>query len=79
LKTTTEREPDVIRIQEFAARLRISIWTARQWAYRGKITSVKAGKHLLIPTREVGRLIAENTRPRLIDGDRDHAAGSSAV
>lgn len=79
MRGTIEHEPDVIRIQEFATRLRISIWTARQWAYRGKIASVKAGKHLLIPTREVGRLIAENTRPRLIDGDREHAAGPSAV
>jgi excisionase family DNA binding protein len=65
MRPATEHEPDVIRIQEFATRLRISIWTARQWAYRGKITSVKAGKHLLIPTREVGRLIGENTRARV--------------
>ncbi|MHB2009537.1 MAG: helix-turn-helix domain-containing protein [Acidobacteriaceae bacterium] len=56
---------DVIRIQEFADRLQISIWTARQWAYRGKIASCKVGKHLLVPSREISRLIEENTRPRL--------------
>jgi excisionase family DNA binding protein len=58
-------EPEVIRVQEFARRLQISVWTARQWAYRGKIASCKAGKHLLVPVSEVSRLIAENTRPRL--------------
>jgi excisionase family DNA binding protein len=56
-------EPDVIRVKEFARRMQISVWTARQWAYRGKVTSVKAGKLLLIPTSEVARLIAEHTRP----------------
>lgn len=55
----------VIKVQEFANRLQISVWIARQWAYRGKIASCKAGKHLLIPVSEISRLIAENTRPRL--------------
>jgi excisionase family DNA binding protein len=65
MKTASQSEPEVIRVQEFAQRLQISVWTARQWAYRGKIASCKAGKHLLIPVAEVSRLIAENTRPRL--------------
>jgi excisionase family DNA binding protein len=60
-----ENAPEVIRVQEFADRLQISVWTARQWAYRGKVASCKAGKHLLIPAGEVARLLAENTRPRL--------------
>lgn len=59
--------PEVIRVREFAELLRISVWTARQWAYTGKIASVKAGKHLLIPTGEVSRLVAENTRPRVAE------------
>jgi len=62
---TTQHGPEVIRVQEFAERLRISIWTARQWAYRGKIASCKAGKHLLIPASEISRIITENTRPAL--------------
>jgi excisionase family DNA binding protein len=65
LKMVIVAEPEVIRVQEFARRLQISVWTARQWAYRGKIASCKAGKHLLVPVSEVSRLIAENTRPRL--------------
>jgi excisionase family DNA binding protein len=62
LKTAIQHEPDVIRVQEFARRLQISVWTARQWVYRGKVASVKVGKLLLIPASEVSRLVAENTR-----------------
>jgi excisionase family DNA binding protein len=65
LKKAIESAPEVIRVQEFARRLQISVWTARQWAYRGKIATCKAGKHLLVPASEVSRLIAENARPRL--------------
>jgi len=65
VKREAEHEPEVIRVQEFAQRLQISVWTARQWAYRGKIASCKAGKHLLIPASEIARLIAANTRPRV--------------
>jgi excisionase family DNA binding protein len=65
LKRPVEFESEVIRVQEFARRLQISVWTARGWAYRGKIASCKVGKRLLIPSSEVARLIAENTRPRL--------------
>ena len=65
MKMVIVAEPEVIRVQEFARRLQISVWTARQWAYRGKIASCKAGQHLLVPVSEVSRLIAENTRPRL--------------
>ena len=43
-------------------------WTWRRWAYDGKISSVKLGKRLLIPTSEIERLVSENTRPRLAKG-----------
>jgi excisionase family DNA binding protein len=56
---------EVIRIQEFADRMQISVWTARAWAYSGRISSCKAGKHLLVPTSEMERLIMENMRPRI--------------
>ena len=65
MHTGTETKFEVIRVQEFARRLQISVWTARQWAYRGKIASCKAGKHLLIPASEVARLVGENIRPRV--------------
>jgi excisionase family DNA binding protein len=65
MQEANQKEPNVIRVQEFARRMQCSVWTARQWAYRGKIASCKAGKLLLIPTSEVDRLIAENLRPSL--------------
>ena len=43
----------------------VSRWTWRRWAYDGKVASVKLGKRLLIPTSEIERLVAENTRPSL--------------
>ena len=43
----------------------VSKWTWRRWAYDGKVASVKFGKRLLIPTTEIDRLVAENTRPSL--------------
>ena len=64
MKVPVSENTSVIKVQEFAKRLQISVWTARQWAYRGKISSCKAGKLLLIPTSEISRLIGEGTRPR---------------
>jgi hypothetical protein len=55
---------ELIRISEFAHRLGISIWTARSWAYAGKISSVKLGSLLQIPVSEVARMINENLRLR---------------
>jgi hypothetical protein len=45
-----------------------SSWTVRNWAYSGKITSVKVGGpkgRLLIPISEIERIIAEGTRLRI--------------
>lgn len=58
-------EPDLLPIKDFAARLGVSIWTARGWAYSGRIASCKISRSLLIPTTEVSRLINENLRPRI--------------
>jgi hypothetical protein len=43
----------------------VSRFTWRRWAYDSKVSSVKLGKRLLIPTSEIDRLIAEGTRPKL--------------
>jgi excisionase family DNA binding protein len=45
----------------------ISRWTWRKWAYDGRVASVKLGKRLLIPLKDIERLVEENTRPRLSD------------
>jgi len=52
-------------VAEAEARTGVSRWTWRRWAYDGKVASVKLGKRLLIPSAEISRLVAENTRPRL--------------
>jgi excisionase family DNA binding protein len=67
LKTVpaSEQGLQLLRIQDFAARLGISVWTARAWAYAGKISSVKVGARLQVPESEVARIITENLRPRV--------------
>jgi excisionase family DNA binding protein len=55
----------LMTIQRFADEIGISVWTARQYAYDGKIASVKIGKRLQVPATEVDRLIEQNMRPAL--------------
>jgi excisionase family DNA binding protein len=56
---------DYLGVAEAEALTGVSRWTWRRWAYDGKVASVKLGKRLLIPTAEISRLVAENTRPAL--------------
>ena len=58
----------LLGVAEAEALTGVSRWTWRRWSYDGKITSVKLGKRLLIPSSEIQRLVAENTRPRLAEG-----------
>lgn len=60
-----EIRPELIPIKLFAHMLGVSIWTARGWAYEGKISSCKISRSLLIPATEIDRLISENLRPRI--------------
>ena len=53
----------------------VSRWTWRRWAYDGRVASVKLGKRLLIPSAEIARRVAENTRPRIADAHRDSPQG----
>jgi excisionase family DNA binding protein len=43
----------------------ISRWTWRRMAYDGRVESAKVGRRLLIPRKEIDRLLASSTRPRL--------------
>jgi excisionase family DNA binding protein len=54
---------DYLGVAEAETLTGVSRWTWRRWAYDGKVASVKLGKRLLIPSAEIGRLVAENTRP----------------
>jgi predicted site-specific integrase-resolvase len=57
--------PELLPVKSFAARLGVSVWTARGWCYRGTVASVKIGSKLLVPIGEVERIIGENMRPRI--------------
>jgi hypothetical protein len=61
----TQPAPDavLISIQEFARRMGFSVGTARKLAYGRKISTVRITKNLMVPCREVTRLIEENTVP----------------
>jgi excisionase family DNA binding protein len=61
----TKTEAQYLSPTDAGNRYGLSGWTIRRWAYSGKIGSVKLGKRLLIPVKELERLVSENTRPRL--------------
>jgi len=60
-------EPELVSVQGAEIMTGRSRWSWRRDAYEGKIVSVKLGAKLLIPIAEVRRVIAENTRPRVMD------------
>ncbi len=62
-QVATEPAPALLPVKIFAQRLGLSVWTVRQYAYRGRVASVKLGTRLLIPEPELARLISENMRP----------------
>jgi excisionase family DNA binding protein len=57
--------PRLLGVQDFANELGVSVWTARTWAYEGRIASVKIGSRLKIPYGELDRLIQKNLRPAI--------------
>jgi excisionase family DNA binding protein len=58
---------DLLTMTEFARRLGISVWTARSWAYKGRIASVKLGARLQVPAAEIERLVLKGLRPARCD------------
>ena len=58
--------PDLLPIKRFAARLGISVWTARGMVYRREVDFCKIGAKVLVPAGEVGRIIREGLRPRKV-------------
>jgi excisionase family DNA binding protein len=55
----------LLSVKDWARIMGISVWTARQWAYSGKIASHKLGTKLSIPVTEVDRICAATARPAL--------------
>jgi predicted site-specific integrase-resolvase len=64
MKNHNLASPRLLPVKDFAAQSGFSIWTIRQWAYSGRIASVKFGRgRLMVPSTELDRIIAENLRP----------------
>ncbi len=63
--STLRTPPDQrhVGVETAGAMTGLSPWTWRRWAYEGKISSVKAGRRLLIPVSEIERVMQEGTRP----------------
>ena len=59
----------LISVQDFADRLGISTSTARKLCYSRTVATVKFNKSLLVPAREIDRLISENLTPALGGGE----------
>lgn len=60
--------PEYVSVDQAEIMTGVSRWTWRAYAYQGKVESCKVGARLLIPIREIRRVISEGTRPR-IDGE----------
>lgn len=59
-----EESRRLLTVQKAAAQLGISVWTLRQMAYGGRVSSHKIGTRLLIAEDEIERVISESERPR---------------
>lgn len=66
--STQEMPQRLVPVKEWARIMGISVWTARQWAYSGKIASHKLGTKLSIPVAEIDRILEETERPALQHG-----------
>lgn len=65
ISTEKSIEPEYVGVSDAELMTGLSRWTWRAWAYSGRITSVKAGRRLLIPLSEIRRVMDEGTRPRV--------------
>ena len=55
----------MIGVAPAAEALGISVWTLRNWCYRGKCSSHKIGDRLMLDEAEIDRIMTEGERPRL--------------
>jgi excisionase family DNA binding protein len=59
---------ELLRVDEFAARLNIKSSTARAWLLRRRVVKVRVGARAIrIPASEVERIVAEGTVPAAED------------
>ena len=60
-------EPELLGVNEAEIMTGLSRWFWRKAAYSGQVESVKISRRLLIPLSEIRRVVAEGTRPRVVD------------
>jgi excisionase family DNA binding protein len=54
---------DLLTIEDFAEALRVKSSCIRRWILERRITSVKVGRLVRIPSSEVGRIVQRGLRP----------------
>lgn len=60
-------EPEYVSVDQAEIMTGVSRWTWRAYAYQGKVESCKVGARLLLPIREIRRVISDGTRARVDD------------
>jgi excisionase family DNA binding protein len=56
-------EETLLQVGEFAASLRITPACVRRWIRESKVTVVKLGRLVRIPSSEIDRIVQSGTRP----------------
>jgi excisionase family DNA binding protein len=56
-------ENSLLKIEDFAAALRVKPSCIRRWILERRITTVKVGRLVRIPTGEVDRIVRSGLRP----------------
>lgn len=75
-KVNRKVETEYVSVKDAELMTGRSRWSWRRDAYEGKIASVKLGASLLLPLAEIRRLIAENTRPAVVENGRGQTANN---
>lgn len=61
--STTVEQLQLISLDSAAGLLGLSIWTLRQWAQAGKITSYKLGRRRLVAFSDIEALVSQARQP----------------
>jgi excisionase family DNA binding protein len=64
--TAQNKAVRLLRVDEFASELNITVAAVRRWLLFRKISAVKVGRLIRIPETEIARLISEGLRPAVV-------------
>lgn len=57
------KQTELLTVQDFASALQVTKACVRRWISERKITTVKIGRLVRIPTEEIDRLVSKGKRP----------------